>query len=53
VCLAVVRGAVLFRDGVWHTLDVERARSDVEAVAARVRNGSVRAPPHGNGPRGG
>ncbi|MEG1623323.1 MAG: amidohydrolase [Raoultibacter sp.] len=36
VCLTMVDGEVLYRDGLWPTLDVNRARTEVERATERI-----------------
>jgi len=36
VCLTMVDGSVCYRDGVWPGIDIERAKVEVSAAAARV-----------------
>ncbi|WP_139653692.1 amidohydrolase [Raoultibacter phocaeensis] len=36
VCLTMVDGEVLYRDGVWETIDVERAKAEVEVRTRRI-----------------
>ncbi|MEG0375567.1 MAG: amidohydrolase [Raoultibacter sp.] len=36
VCLTMVDGEVLYRDGAWDTIDVERAKAEVEVRTQRI-----------------
>lgn len=38
VCLTLCDGVVVYRDGVWPTVDVERAKAEVEARSQRIRS---------------
>ena len=36
VCLTMVDGEVVYRDGAWPTIDIERAKAETEAAAQRI-----------------
>lgn len=36
VCLTMVDGEVVYRDGTWPTLDIERAKAETDAAAKRI-----------------
>lgn len=36
VCLTMVDGKIVYRDGVWPTLDIERAKAQTHAAAQRI-----------------
>ena len=33
VCMTMVQGKVLYRDGIWYTLDVRKAIRDINEIA--------------------
>lgn len=37
VCLTMSDGAIVYRDGEWPTLDIERIKTEVNAATARIR----------------